>query len=111
MRFPDFLPAKDSACGGSRIHRSFASLRITTQILAANVASGCWHDPRLFLLSLFGDVDDFMLENEEVRTIIAGHADHIFVVVLDPAANDFPVSEFEADDLLLLAERLQSEEH
>jgi hypothetical protein len=62
--------------------------------------------PELFFLCVFGDVDDFMLEDEKVRTIVAGDADHILVVVLDPAADDFSVGEFEIDDLLLLAERL-----
>jgi hypothetical protein len=61
----------------------------------------------LLFLPVLGDVNNLVLENEKIRPIIARDAHHILVVILDPATHNFAVREFEADDLLLLAERLQ----
>src|SRR2546423_5684264 len=59
------------------------------------------------LLSVFRDIHDFVFEDKEVGTILAGEADHVFVVVFDPSAHDFAVGQFQAYGLLLFAECLQ----
>lgn len=58
----------------------------------------------LFFLVVFGDVDDLVLEDEKIGSIVACNPNHILVVVLNPAAHHFPIGEFEADDLLFFAE-------
>ena len=62
----------------------------------------------LFPLSaVFRDVHDFVLEDEQIWRAFARQANHIFVVVFDPAVDGLPVHQFERDWLLLLAQRLQ----
>ncbi len=46
------------------------------------------------LFSVFRDVHDFVLEDEEVGTVLAGETDHVLVLVLDPSAHDFAVGQF-----------------
>ena len=36
-----------------------------------------------------GDVYDFMFENEQIRTMLAGQAEHVLVVILDPTFDHF----------------------
>src|SRR5580698_6937018 len=61
----------------------------------------------LALASVFRDVHDFVLENEEIGLCFASKADHVFVVVFDPAVDDLAIGQLDAHRLLLFGERLQ----
>src|SRR5260370_12325709 len=61
---------------------------------------------RLLLLAVFRDINNLVLEDEQIRSILARHAHHILVVVLDPAPDHFAVGKLQAHDLLLFPERL-----
>ena len=64
--------------------------------------------PRLLLfLSIFRDIDNLVLEDEKIRTVVARNAHHILVVVLNPAADDFPVGQLQTHDLLFFSQRFQ----
>ena len=62
---------------------------------------------RLLLLAVFRDINNLVLEDEQIRSILARHAHHILVVVLDPAPDHFAVGQLQAHDLLLFPECLQ----
>src|SRR6266436_7972045 len=62
---------------------------------------------RLLLLPVFGDVHNFVLEDEEVGAVLTGEPDYILVVILDPPANHFAIGQFQAYRFLLFTERLQ----
>ena len=61
----------------------------------------------LFLPRVIGDIHNLVLKNEEVRAILARYANHILVVVLDPTPDNFAIRQFQTDNLLLFAQRLQ----
>ena len=61
----------------------------------------------LALSAVFRDVHDFVFEDKQIGLVFAGQADHVFVVVFDPAANHFAVRQLDADRLLFFSERLQ----
>ena len=48
-----------------------------------------------------------MFEDKKIGLPLARQPDHIFVVVLDPTAHDFPISQLDADRLLLFSQGLQ----
>src|SRR5947209_8401074 len=55
----------------------------------------------------FRYVHDVVLKNKEVRSALARQTDHIFVVILDPALDDFSIHQLDADRLLLRSQLLQ----
>src|ERR1700690_174850 len=61
----------------------------------------------LLLLPVFRDVNNLMLENKQIGTILARHAHHILVVVLDPAAYHVTLSQLQAHNFLLFSQSLQ----
>src|SRR5580704_3449404 len=56
---------------------------------------------------IFRDIHDVVLEYEKIRSAFPGQAHHIPVVVLDPAAHNFPIRQFDADGFLFLAQLFQ----
>ncbi len=58
----------------------------------------------LFFTAVFSDVHDLVLEDKQIRRAFASQADHVAIVVFDPAAHHLPVHQFDRDWFLLLAE-------
>ena len=58
-------------------------------------------------LAFFLDVHDFVFVNKKIGRAFASKADHVAVVVLNPAVDDFAISELHAYGLLFFAEQLQ----
>src|SRR5579863_6124792 len=61
----------------------------------------------LALAAIFSDVHDFVFEDEEIGFLFASKADHVLVVVLDPAVYDFSIGQLYADWFLLFGEGFQ----
>ena len=55
---------------------------------------------------LLRDVHDLVLEDKEVGPALASEANHVPVVVFDPALHDVAVDQLNADGLLLLHPKL-----
>src|SRR6516162_2414296 len=53
---------------------------------------------------VFGDIHDVMLEDEQIGRALARKANHVPIVVFDPAAHNFPIRQLDADSLLFLAQ-------
>ena len=49
----------------------------------------------------FGDVQDVVLEDEQIRVALARQAEHVLVVILNPTLDDLSVFELDGDLSLL----------
>src|SRR4051794_34234752 len=65
------------------------------------------HADLFSLAAVFRDVHDLVLEDKKIRLVFAGQPDHIFVVVFDPAANNFAIRQLDGYRFLFFSERLQ----
>jgi hypothetical protein len=59
------------------------------------------------MLSVFRDVHDFVLEYKQIGPRFSRQADHIAVVIFDPAMDHFSIRQLDTDGLLLLSQPLQ----
>src|SRR5277367_2873256 len=57
--------------------------------------------------AVFRDVQDFVLEDEKIGACLSCQADHVPVVILNPAVHHFSIGQLDADSLLLFAQRFQ----
>jgi hypothetical protein len=70
--------------------------------------AGSQEPEALFFLSVvFRDVHDFVLEDEQIWGALPCQADHVPVVVLDPALHSLTIHQLDGDGLLLLTQILQ----
>ena len=65
-----------------------------------------WQELALLSPSLFADVDNVVLENEEVGLGLARQAQHSLIVVLDPAFDDFAIHQLEPNVFLFFPKSL-----
>src|SRR6266700_2338560 len=61
----------------------------------------------LSLRRVFSDVHNFVFEDKKIGLPLTRQPDHILVVVLNPAAHHFSISQLDADRLLLFSQGLQ----
>jgi len=65
-------------------------------------------DGPLFLLSsIFGDVHDLVLEDEQVWRAFARQPHHVLIVILDPSADHLAIHQFDVDQFLFLTQSLE----
>jgi hypothetical protein len=61
----------------------------------------------LLLPAIFRDVNNLMLEDKKIWTILTCHSYHVLVVILNPTADDFAIGQLQAHYFLLFSQRLQ----
>src|ERR1700730_2653473 len=62
----------------------------------------------LFLLStIFGDVHDFVLEDEQVWRAFARQPHHVLIVILDPSTHQLAIHQLDVDQFLFLTQSFE----